>query len=191
MHLLNHRDRRRARRFNTLLSKRRVKNKHDFNLREWKPTRRWADLAAPTLVHACLRGVGYSFIWKKSVTLQKSLEDTAKRNLNNFSQCANGLFTIWTVYRRTVILNAKMKLALVWVRFCLCTRSSFIYSWNNRHIAVVVAKLYFQAASGICSPKKKIGLKTSGSYHSTKNSRANFRKFPWANGTVFFQCGRR
>ena len=28
-----------------------------------------------------------------------------------------------------------------------------------------------------------------GAYHSTKNSGANFRKFPWANGTVFFQCG--
>ena len=23
-----------------------------------------------------------------------------------------------------------------------------------------------------------------------KNSGANFRKFPWPNGTVFFQCGR-
>ena len=32
---------------------------------------------------------------------------------------------------------------------------------------------------------------TWGAYHSTKNSGANFRKFPWANGTVFFQCGTR
>ena len=26
--------------------------------------------------------------------------------------------------------------------------------------------------------------KTGGAYHSTKNSGTNFRKFPWANGTV-------
>ena len=30
-----------------------------------------------------------------------------------------------------------------------------------------------------------------GAYHSTKNSGAKFRQFPEANGTVFFQCGRR
>ena len=29
----------------------------------------------------------------------------------------------------------------------------------------------------------------TGAYHSTQNSGAKFRKFSWANGTVFFQCG--
>ena len=33
--------------------------------------------------------------------------------------------------------------------------------------------------------------RTRGTYHSTENSGTNFRKFPLANGTVFFQCGRR
>ena len=54
MPLLNHRDRRRARRFNTLLSKRRVKVEHVFkgseNIQSDRP-----DLVAPTLAHACLR----------------------------------------------------------------------------------------------------------------------------------------
>ena len=33
--------------------------------------------------------------------------------------------------------------------------------------------------------------KILGAYHSTKNFGVNFRKFPWANGTDFFQCGKR
>ena len=45
-----------------------------------------ADLAARTLAHACLRGVSYFFIWKKSETLQNSPYDTAKINVNNFPQ---------------------------------------------------------------------------------------------------------
>ena len=60
MPLLNHRDRRRARRFNTLLSKRRVKIEHVFkdeNLQSDRP-----DLATPTLAYACMRGVSCSFI---------------------------------------------------------------------------------------------------------------------------------
>ena len=34
-------------------------------------------------------------------------------------------------------------------------------------------------------------LARNTAFHLTKNSGANFRKFPWANGIVFFQCRGR
>ena len=93
MPLLNHRYRRRARRFNRLLSKRRVKIEYDF--KEMKTYKVIGDLAAPTLAHACVRGVSYSFIWKNSETLQNSLSDTAKSNFNSFPQmCTRSIYVL-------------------------------------------------------------------------------------------------
>ena len=40
----------------------------------------------------------------------------------------------------------------------------------------------------LCKYVRCVSTEPRGFYHSTKNSGANFRKFPWANGTVFFQC---
>ena len=158
MPLLNHSDRKRARRFNTLLSKRRVKIELDFKeMKTYKVTGRFGGTRAGSRLFAW----SYTFIWKKSEILLNRLEDT-RRKVTVSHKYAHVLFTYWIVYRRTVILNAETKLVLVWACFCLCTWPSFSYSYHGIAHAlqlVVVAKLYFQAACEICSTKKS--LKTS------------------------------
>ena len=74
MPLLNRRDRRRARRFNTLLSKRRLKIEYVF--KEMK-------------TYKAIGQIWWHSRWLMPV---RSLEDTAKSNFNSFHKCAHVLF---------------------------------------------------------------------------------------------------
>ena len=86
MPLLNHRDRRRARRFNTLLFKRRVKVEHVFKeVKTYKvigqiwPHPRW-------FMPVCVELVALLSERRVRLLIQNSLEDTAKSNFNSFPQ---------------------------------------------------------------------------------------------------------
>ena len=161
MPLLNLKDWRRARRFNTLLSKRRIKIENDF--KEIK-TYKAVDRFGGTNAGSCL----VTLLSERRVRLFKTVFKTPRKVPSTVShKWVHGTFTYWIVYRLKVILNAKTKLVHatmvhVWARFCLCAWPSFIYSCHgitDTYIAVAVAKLYFKAASGSCSTKTS--LKTS------------------------------
>ena len=105
------------------------------------------------LMPVCVKLV--TLLSKRRVRLFKKVFKTPRKVTSTVSH---------TFYLRTElsILNAKTKLLLLLAGFFLCTWPLFIYSCHgvtDTYIAVVVAKLYFKAASGICSTKTS--LKTS------------------------------
>ena len=143
MLLLNHKDRTRAPRFNPLFSKRRVKVEHDFKeMKTYKAIGRFGG----THAGSCLCAWSYLFFYlKEKLDSLKQSRSKIRRKLNsaiflqthsNF-ECYNEISSCFSTF--------------------LLVHVSIIYlflSSSNRHIAVVVAKLCFQAASGICSTKK-------------------------------------
>ena len=144
---------------NTFLSKMKVKIENDF--KELKKSGRHIWRHQRWLMPVCVELV--TPLSERRVRLFKTVFKAARKVTSTVShKCAHVLFTYWIVYRLAVILNAKAKLVLVWARFCLCAWPAFIYSCHgitDTYIAVVVTKLYFKAAAGICSTKTS--LKTS------------------------------